>query len=291
MQSKSKDYQERWSDKARAGLKELADNLESGVPIEATEVRRVDTPDGPMHIRRAIVIGSLALCLFASSVRAALQPAQPPPAPNAGPIVTLKKTIQADPGDLVEVVAESGAELVNWDASDGLKIVYPKAADPAQKTVYVHTKSQGTYALIASIPNGKETRVAICLVTIGQPPIPPGPPKPPPGPEPPQPVPPAGLGTWAVVILDKAQASVDTAKIVDGPTLRALKAAGKCRIWDVTEHADVLATRGYTKLMTDDKLSAPCLFIMDANGHQVVGVKLPTDEAKIAELVKGSMKP
>lgn len=37
-------------------LTEFKENLESGVPIEATEVRRVETPDGPMHLRRHKVI-------------------------------------------------------------------------------------------------------------------------------------------------------------------------------------------------------------------------------------------
>lgn len=31
-------------------------HLEAGVPIEATEVRRVETPDGPMHVQRPVVI-------------------------------------------------------------------------------------------------------------------------------------------------------------------------------------------------------------------------------------------
>jgi hypothetical protein len=108
------------------------------------------------------------------------------PAPNAGPVVTLKKTIEADPGDLVEVTVESGAELVTWDSSEGLRITYPKA-DAAQKKVFIHSKVAGTYALVASIPNGKETRVAICIVTIG--PRPPPPTPVPPGPNPPGPAP------------------------------------------------------------------------------------------------------
>jgi hypothetical protein len=107
--------------------------------------------------------------LLAPSFIAVQPPSTPAPVtPAAGPIVSIKKAIQAEAGDLVEVVAESGAELVTWDASDGLKIVYPKS-DPAQKTVYVHTKTQGTYALVASIPNGKETRAAICIVQVGPP--------------------------------------------------------------------------------------------------------------------------
>jgi hypothetical protein len=38
------------------GLEDLVDKLESGVPIEAVQIRRVMTPDGPMHLRRHVVI-------------------------------------------------------------------------------------------------------------------------------------------------------------------------------------------------------------------------------------------
>lgn len=114
-------------------------------------------------------------------------PSQRPetPAPEAGVIVRLPKAIQANAGDLVEVNVESGAELITWDSSDGLTITYPKD-DPARRKVFVHSKVDGPYALTASIPNGKETRVAICIVTIGPRP-PPGPT--PPGPKPPDPIP------------------------------------------------------------------------------------------------------
>jgi hypothetical protein len=33
------------------GLREFLDRLESGQPIEVTEVRREETPDGPLHTR------------------------------------------------------------------------------------------------------------------------------------------------------------------------------------------------------------------------------------------------
>lgn len=40
----------------RRGLKQLATDLEAGVPVEATDVRRIETPDGPMHVRRHVII-------------------------------------------------------------------------------------------------------------------------------------------------------------------------------------------------------------------------------------------
>lgn len=38
-------------------MEQLLADLRAGVPIEATEVRRMETPDGPMHVRRTVVIG------------------------------------------------------------------------------------------------------------------------------------------------------------------------------------------------------------------------------------------
>lgn len=37
-------------------LREFVRKLRQDEPIEVTEVRRVDTPDGPMHIRRKIIL-------------------------------------------------------------------------------------------------------------------------------------------------------------------------------------------------------------------------------------------
>lgn len=39
------------------GLQDLLQKMRSGEPIEVTEVERVETPDGPMHIRRKVIYG------------------------------------------------------------------------------------------------------------------------------------------------------------------------------------------------------------------------------------------
>jgi hypothetical protein len=44
-------------DEVIEGLAELARDLTAGVQVEATEVSRADTPDGPMHVSRPTVIG------------------------------------------------------------------------------------------------------------------------------------------------------------------------------------------------------------------------------------------
>jgi hypothetical protein len=38
------------------GLREFADRLKAGEPIEATRVTRYDTPDGPMHVREKVML-------------------------------------------------------------------------------------------------------------------------------------------------------------------------------------------------------------------------------------------
>ncbi len=118
-------------------------------------------------------------CLFSLFLlQTPTPPVPPPPAPAAGPTVSIPKTITGAAGDLIPVTAESGAELITWDSTPGLSIVthVNGAPDPAQKSVNIHASKDGEYALTASIPNGKGTRVSICLVTIGPRPPPPLPP-------------------------------------------------------------------------------------------------------------------
>lgn len=42
-----------------SGLSEFAKRLESGEPVDAVQVERFNTPDGPMHIRKEVVIECL----------------------------------------------------------------------------------------------------------------------------------------------------------------------------------------------------------------------------------------
>lgn len=51
-----------------AGLEDFTRRLESGVPVEATEVRCEETPDGPLHTGRKVLrsvccmVGSCGRC-------------------------------------------------------------------------------------------------------------------------------------------------------------------------------------------------------------------------------------
>ena len=44
------------SDKILEALQQFTEKLEQGVPIEAMQIRRVNTPDGPLHTRKHVVL-------------------------------------------------------------------------------------------------------------------------------------------------------------------------------------------------------------------------------------------
>lgn len=45
-------------EKIIAALKEFKKCLENDIPIEAVEIEKIETPDGPMHLRHRVVITS-----------------------------------------------------------------------------------------------------------------------------------------------------------------------------------------------------------------------------------------
>lgn len=47
---------ERIEDRIIEALKEFTEKLEAGKPIEATQVRREMTPDGPIHTQRKVIL-------------------------------------------------------------------------------------------------------------------------------------------------------------------------------------------------------------------------------------------
>lgn len=115
-------------------------------------------------------------------------------------------------------------------------------------------------------------------------------PQPPPNPiDPPKPAP-AGTGTWAVVVVDDLTPNPAAAKVIDGPTFRALKAAGKCRVYGTAGDASVLSAKNYGPLVTKAG-GPPALLVLSKDGHEVWVGKLPADEATAAAKVKEVMAP
>lgn len=122
----------------------------------------------------------LALALFADPPA---QPAPSPPAPvQAGFIVSIPKVMSGAPGELLPIAAESGAALISWTSSPGLRVVNDDPPDAAGKSKLLHAKASGVYFVVAMIPTDKGgVRSSVCVVTIGKPlpPVPPGPIDPP----------------------------------------------------------------------------------------------------------------
>lgn len=121
-----------------------------------------------------------------------------------------------------------------------------------------------------------------------------GPRPPPPAPTPtPTPVPVVtGTGVWAIVVADETTQTIAQGKILDGPTLRALKAAGKCRVYGSLTEADKLHAKNYDKTMTDNKLTPPCIFVFDGSTPPkvVYSAPLTMDETALAAKMKEVMK-
>lgn len=134
-----------------------------------------------------------------------------PPAitpPSAGPVVRLPTTLNGNPGELIEIKAESGAELVSWETSPGLRVLNDRPADPAAKSMILHAREPGVYFVCAMIPHEKAVRSAVCIVTIGPRPPPPDPiPDPTPDPKPEPPAPPAEPVKFLVIIEEGAEAT------------------------------------------------------------------------------------
>lgn len=140
-------------------------------------------------------------------------------------------------------------------------------------------------------------KVAEYLLEIVAAPIPPPQPDPPPGPGPqpgpgpgPQPAP-AQTGAWVIIIADEANPTAQQGKIVDGPTLTALKAAGKCRVYGSVNEANKIAAKKYDVMMAEGKINPPAMLVLDPKGNKVSAGALPMDEATISAKVKEYMKP
>jgi len=101
----------------------------------------------------------------------------------------------------------------------------------------------------------------------------------------------SGTGEWVVVVANEANPTPAQGKLVDGPTLRALKSAGKCRVYTDVSEADKVAAKGYDRVLANAGVKSPALIVLDGVGKPVLVQALPADEAALAAALKGAMKP
>jgi hypothetical protein len=238
----------------------------------------------------------------------------PNPAPAPDPAAVSKLTpdlvyiaIQSDtpfllfasPPGLVKVTKDTGPLKVRGKFSDGAG-AYETRTVTAKYVAFVEAAGIGRVELIA-VPVGADAESGatrkLLDVDDGTKPIPPPAPEPIPAPKPipptPKPLPaPIGSGGFIVVVADdSAGATVAAAKLYDGPTLRAYKAAGKCRVYGAAVDAAKLAGLGYDKMMAAESMTAPCVLVVDKAGHSVAAFELPASETILAAKLKEVMAP
>lgn len=116
-------------------------------------------------------------------------------------------------------------------------------------------------------------------------------PRPAPIPDP-KPVPTNGTGEWVIVIANESMPNnAAQGKVIDGPTLTKYKQAGRCRVYGATNDADKIAKQNYDKVLANAGVSAPAVIVLDGKGVPVLAQALPTEEAQLADILKGAMKP
>jgi hypothetical protein len=102
----------------------------------------------------------------------------------------------------------------------------------------------------------------------------------------PAPAPP-GVPAWAVIVVDDATTTAAVGKLIDGPTARGLKAAGKCRIYDA-DRDPACAAKGYAAAAK--AVGLPALLLLDAGGRPTAPAARLPDESGFAEATKGMVK-
>jgi hypothetical protein len=254
----------------------------------------------------SLAVASLSLTSFATAdsdlhFPTKIVPAPMPPAPIPPETVTQVKpgewyiigskqeyVWQSEPSGVVEVKSKPSGITICGKFADG-------SASDEERTfrdafVY-HVKpiagKSGKVTLFA-FPKGKPVNgpddVVKQVLTVGdpEPPVPPTPPTPPT---------PVATGAWVIAIASDTAPTVAQGQVLDGATLRALKAAGKCRVYGSVVDADQIAAKHYDTLLQDSKLVAPALIVLDKSGNKVLAVTLPADEASLAATLKGVIAP
>lgn len=104
----------------------------------------------------------------------------PAPTPLPAATLSLPATLAGEPGELVQVSADSSTEAIEWDVAPATRLISQRA----ERAVMLAPRKPGVYTVSARVVDGSKIARAQCVVTIS------GEPVPPPGPIPPTPIPP-----------------------------------------------------------------------------------------------------
>jgi hypothetical protein len=156
--------------------------------------------------------------------------------------------------------------------------------DSKSDVLTIGGKTAGTVTFTAwGVADGKAVKLDTQVIAVGGA-------VPSPSPHP-TPAPAVQSGAFVAVIADESNPTVAQGQVIDGPSLRALKSAGKCRIYGSITEADKISAKKYDALMADAKLTGSALLILDADGKKVYAGPLPATDAALAAILKGNMKP
>ena len=185
-------------------------------------------------------------------------------------------------GLLWHVRPQAGAGKPDYAQSGNRKLATLEfVAPPGQYDIELSLVTIGT----DGTPNVDEL---LYTVTIGTPPAPvPVPPVPPVPPDPK----PAGTGAFVIVVVDESNPTTAQGQVATGATLTALKTAGKCRVYGSVSDAATITAKKYDKMITDAKVSAPAVFVLDSTGKLVYAGKLPDTDAALSAALKGQLAP
>ena len=175
-------------------------------------------------------------------------------------------TFLVHPANLLKVTKEAGPIKIRGKFADGSGQVETRTY--SGKVIFIAEAAGVGSADVEFIPFGlkdaSEIQKATVNVDNGTKPQPPPAPKPKPEPFPnPPPAPePAADGAWVIVIADEVSPTIAQGQVVDGPTLRAYKAKGMCRVYGSITESDKITAKGYDRLLADAGVKAPALVVL-----------------------------
>lgn len=205
-------------------------------------------------------------------------------------VITSSAQIQviASPAGVLTVSPDVGPLRISGVFSDGTGSRETRTYKQPFLYIVEATATGGTCELIAVSSLTDPAGVTRQAVTTDTPAPVPGPgPGPTPGPTPP----PAGSGAWAVVVFDQKAPTIAQGQVIDGPTLTALRAAGKSQSMGNVDDAAAITSHKYDVVMQRANVQAPAVLVLDKDGKPVSTVKLPATDAELATFLKGMMQP
>lgn len=198
------------------------------------------------------------------------------PGAQARAQITLPAVINAKPGRLVKIEAQTTLKKLTWikptEDCDFFSL-------PADNSALFLGPTAGSYRVLCLGAKGDEAYWAECLVNVGgpAPPVPPGP-----GPVPP--IPPAPVSKLGILVVKDANTETAEQIRILAEAKRVLEGKGH-QVWVRYSSSAALADRGYAPWITKAG-GAPAVVFLDPAGKVRSAHKLPEGVDALLDLVK-----